>query len=72
MTLPGTFPFDLTPVDLRGFCCADPLAGGCGHEFAEHHGPTGECRGVFGCGCQRFRKHQAGCIHETEMGGGTG
>lgn len=69
MTLPGKFPFDMTPVDLRGYCCADPSAGGCGHELVEHSGAAGECRGVFGCSCTQFRRHKAGCIHQPELGG---
>lgn len=63
MTTPGKFPFDLAPIDLTRFCCADPLGGGCGHDLTEHTGGAGECRGVFGCNCQGFVRHRPRCIH---------
>lgn len=61
----GKFPFDLIQVDVSGFCCADEIAGGCGHDITEHIGANGECRGVFGCSCTQFRKHKKTCIHRT-------
>lgn len=67
MTVPGKFPFDLPAIDMNRFCCADPLIGGCGHDVAGHIGPNGECRGVFGCSCSRFRKHKSSCIHNGEV-----
>lgn len=68
MTMPGMFPFDLPPVDVTRFCCADPAAGGCGHEITEHTGPGGECDGVFGCPCTKYRKHKAKCLHNQDGG----
>jgi hypothetical protein len=65
MTMPGKFPFDLPPIDLTRFCCGDQAAGGCSHDIAEHIGPAGECQGVFGCSCSRFRKHKANCVHNV-------
>jgi hypothetical protein len=66
MTIPGRFPFDIPAVDINSFCCADSVAGGCGHPLTDHNGPSSECRGVFGCSCTRLRKHKARCIHNAE------
>ncbi len=65
MTIPGRFPFDIVEPDINGFCCADTLAGGCSHPLSDHNGPGSECQGVFGCSCNRFRKHKATCVHNA-------
>ena len=57
-------PFNVQTVDMRAFCCADPAAGGCGHETSTHTGPGGECRGVFGCRCNGLKRHKPGCVHQ--------
>lgn len=72
MTVPLGGVFDMPPINIDGFCCADPIIGGCSHPGSTHTGPNGECRGVFGCNCRGFKQHKAKCIHKRtpeEVGG---
>lgn len=68
MTFPGGV-FNSPPINIEDFCCADPLAGGCGHSGSMHTGEGGACRGVFGCSCAAFKRHRATCIHRQAEGG---
>lgn len=64
MTFPTGGAYDVPTVNIDEYCCADPLAGGCGHHnIVDHNGPNTECRGVFGCPCQGVKRHRDGCIH---------
>ncbi len=65
MTTPEITLLGMVVIDVAGFCCADPINGGCGHALTEHVGPGGECRGVFGCSCQAFRRHKPKCVHNS-------
>lgn len=51
------------PINWAEWCCADPAAEGCGHQYVDGHDrDTGRCLAT-GCPCVQPRNHTSTCIH---------